>query len=126
MDATLLFSRALVRLIFSHFWVCAANSYVGATASRLPLLSQMRNLSPPVQAGAEPVIFERCRLVPTFVTIGLSENDPKCWEEMANVGLPWVLNNAAFMSWQLDKFYKENRPDLIIYGVEVYRRPYIG
>lgn len=72
-------------------------------------------------AGAEAVIFEPCKLMVTAsATNGLPVNDPRCWEEVVTVAFPWTLNSAALAVRQLDTFYKENRPDLIIYDFAAY------
>jgi MGT family glycosyltransferase len=50
----------------------------------------------------------------------LPANDPRCWEEVGNLVFPWTLNTAVLAARQLDKFYRENRPDLIIYEFGAY------
>lgn len=74
-------------------------------------------------AGAEPVIVETDALsLPTAIAAiqGLPINDPKRWEELANIQSRYLLNSAAISVWQLDGFYKDNRPDLIIYELSAY------
>jgi macrolide glycosyltransferase len=76
-----------------------------------------------ISAGAEPIIVETDRYsIPTAAAaIGaLPINDPKRWEESANLHSRWLLNSAAISVWKLDKFYEENRPDLVIYELSAY------
>jgi len=47
-------------------------------------------------------------------------NDPKRRGELAQVVSRWLLNSAAIFVKELDKFYKENRPDLFIYELAAY------
>jgi MGT family glycosyltransferase len=74
-----------------------------------------------VHAGAEPVIFQTDRpMMTTAATRGLPIDNPERWEEVARVASRWLLNSAAIAAWQLDNFYKENRPDLVIYELSAY------
>ena len=76
-----------------------------------------------ISAGAEPVIVGTDSLsMPTAAAaiMGLPINDPRRWEELAHFTSRWLLNSAAISVWQLDKFYKENRPDLVIYELAAY------
>jgi len=76
-----------------------------------------------ISAGAEPAIFEVDNpLMPTAGAAigGLPISDPKRWEEVATIASRWLLNNAAIAVWQLDEFYKQNRPDLVIYELSAY------
>ena len=76
-----------------------------------------------VAAGAEPVIVKTDSYsIPTaYAAIqGLPINDPKRWEELAHIHSRWLLNSAAISVRQLDKFYRENRPDLVIYELSAY------
>ena len=71
-----------------------------------------------IAAGAEPVIVEPDRYsIPTAAAalLALPINDPKRWEELANIHSRQLLNCAAISVRELDKFYRENRPDLVIY-----------
>lgn len=76
-----------------------------------------------ISAGAEPVIVETDSYsMPTAVAAirRLSINDPKRWEEFAHIHSRWLLNSAALSARKLDKFYQENRPDLVIYEFSAY------
>lgn len=79
-------------------------------------------LVPP--AGAEPIIVDKWSEIVLAVagsTVdGWSANDPRWLELIGGVVYPWMLNSAALTVYQLDKFYKENRPDLIIYDLGAY------
>lgn len=75
-------------------------------------------------AGAEPLIFKACSLG-IFKMIapavdGLPEHDPRWWDFMGSAVFPWLLHSAALAVRQLDEFYKQNRPDLIIYDFSAY------
>jgi len=88
---------------------------------RVSLVTDELHAKLAIPAGAEPVIFETSKLsLTTSETNGLPASDPKRWEEVGRNFLPWHLNNAALAAWGLDRFYKENRPDLIIYEPEAY------
>jgi len=47
-------------------------------------------------------------------------NDPKRSEEVASFVFRWILNSAAIVVREVDKFYEENRPDLVIYEEAAY------
>lgn len=74
-----------------------------------------------IEAGAEPVVFEPCRLTVALTAHNvLPASDPRCFEEVGSIVYPWTLNTAALAAWQLNEFYRENRPDLIIYDYGAY------
>lgn len=76
-----------------------------------------------ISAGAEPVIVETDSYsIPTAAAAiqRLPISDPKRWEESAHIHSRWLLNSAALTVRKLDKFYKENRPDLVIYELSAY------
>ena len=76
-----------------------------------------------ILAGAEPVIVATDEYdIPTAEAAirGLPMNDPKRREEMVSLHSRWLLNSAAIAVWHLEKFYKENRPDLVIYELAAY------
>lgn len=74
-------------------------------------------------AGAEPVIVETDTYPMPTSAAAIQElpiDDPKRWEELAHIHSRWLLNSAVISVCKLDKFYKENRPDLIIYELGAY------
>ena len=76
-----------------------------------------------ISAGAEPVIVKTDSYsIPTAMAAiqGLPINDPKRREELAHIHSRWLLNSASISVWQLDKFYKGNRPDLVVYELAAY------
>jgi len=72
-------------------------------------------------AGAEPVIVEPSKpyMIP-LQTDAWPAHDPRWWDIVGGFSFPWMLNSAVLAVWQLDKFYRENRPDLIIYDFGAY------
>lgn len=72
-------------------------------------------------AGAEPIVVDTSKLYrETSGADGWPADDPRWWDIVGGLAFPWLLNSAALAVWQLDKFYSENRPDLIVYDVGAY------
>lgn len=76
-----------------------------------------------VAAGAEPVVVA----MDTYSTPTAMEaiqqlpiNSPERWEELTHIHSRWLLNSAAISVRKLDKFYRDNRPDLVIYELSSY------
>jgi MGT family glycosyltransferase len=73
------------------------------------------------QAGAEALLYEPARLegmqeqeIDKALEI-LSPHDPKWWMMFASVIYPWFLVLSMVMLPQIENFYKNDIPDLIIY-----------
>jgi len=76
-----------------------------------------------ISAGAEPIIVETDSYsIPTAASAitRLPIGDPKRREELAHIHSRWLLNSAAIAVRKLDKYYKENAPDLVIYELGAY------
>jgi len=76
-----------------------------------------------IEAGAEPVIVGTDSYsIPTAMEaiLKLPMGDPVRWEELAHIHSRWLLNSAAITVCKLDKFYRENRPNLVIYELSAY------
>jgi MGT family glycosyltransferase len=76
-----------------------------------------------IAAGAEPVIVETDTYsIPTAMAAiqGFAINDPQRWEELAHIHSRWLLNSAFITARQLDNFYRQNRPDLVVYELSSY------
>lgn len=94
---------------------------------RVTLVTDERhaNLVPP--AGAEPVIVDTSKaFMKTSATDGWEGHDPRWWDVIGGVILPWLLNSAAVAACQVDTFYRKNRPDLIIYDSCAYAGRIVG
>jgi MGT family glycosyltransferase len=75
------------------------------------------------QAGAEPVIFIPPKLETTSElnnAFRLPASHPDWWVMCATVVYPWLLCTAAIAVTQLEAFYKNNAPDLILYDLDAF------
>lgn len=78
-------------------------------------------------SGAEPVIFKPLRHeYPYLMVKEWPAQDPRWWAYFGSFLFPSFLNAAAVVVSQLDAFYKENRPDLIIYDFAAYAGRILG